>query len=263
MTSAATAPARQAALAYLTRGWSVIPLRPGEKRPLVRWEQYQKRRPERDEVSRWFAAWPDANIGIVTGSVSRLVVLDVDPAHGGLESLAALERRHGPLPASVEARTGGGGRHVYFLHPGGVVRNRAGLAQGVDVRGDGGYVVAPPSVHPSGGAYVWPEGHAPGAIALAPLPGWLSELSLGGAGRPLAQWRALVRGGVEEGRRNNTIASLTGHLLWHGVDPTVALELMLAWNRVRCRPPLDDDEVAQTVRSIVRLHQQHAEDDEA
>ena len=151
MTSNAAAPARQSALAYLARGWSVIPLRPGEKRPLVRWEQYQKRPPSADELSGWFTAWPKANVGIVTGSVSGLVVLDIDPAHGG----------------------------------------------------------------------------------------------------------------VEAGQRNNTIASLTGHLLWHGVDPTVALEPMLAWNRARCRPPLGDEEVAQTVRSIAHRHQQHAGDEES
>ena len=61
--------------------------------------------------------------------------------------------------------------------------------------------------------------------------------------------------GVNEGERNSTIASLTGHLLWHGVDPQVALELMLAWNRLRCCPPLDDEEVARVVASITRLHE--------
>jgi hypothetical protein len=64
-----------------------------------------------------------------------------------------------------------------------------------------------------------------------------------------------VREGVSEGERNSTIASLTGHLLWHGVDPEVALEVMLAWNRMRCRPPLDDAEVARTVASITKLHE--------
>lgn len=73
-------------------------------------------------------------------------------------------------------------------------------------------------------------------------------------GRSLPEWRQLVREGVLEGERNSTIASLTGHLLWH-VDPEVALELMLAWNRMRCRPPLDDAEVAQVVASITRLHE--------
>jgi hypothetical protein len=69
-------------------------------------------------------------------------------------------------------------------------------------------------------------------------------------GRSLSDWRHLVREGVAEGQRNSTIASLTGHLLWHGVDPEVALELLLAWNRMRCRPPLDDAEVAQVVASM-------------
>ena len=78
----------------------------------------------------------------------------------------------------------------------------------------------------------------------------------GGSGRRPGDWLALVREGVTEGTRNTTIASLTGHLLWHGVEPGVALELMLAWNRLRCRPPLDDEEVASVVASITRLHDQ-------
>jgi Bifunctional DNA primase/polymerase, N-terminal len=89
-------------------------------------------------------------VGIVTGEISNLVVLDFDPQHDGNASIERLERQIAPLPVTVEVTTGGGGRHLYFAHPGGLVRNRAGLAQGVDVRGDGGYIVAPPSVHPSG-----------------------------------------------------------------------------------------------------------------
>jgi hypothetical protein len=88
------------------------------------------------------------------------------------------------------------------------------------------------------------------------MPGWLDALveqSGHRAGHPLSHWRQLVREGVPEGQRNNTVASLTGHLLWHGVDPEVALELMLSWNRTRCRPPLSDEEVVQTVGSIKRL----------
>jgi len=63
-----------------------------------------------------------------------------------------------------------------------------------------------------------------------------------------------VEEGVEAGARNNTIASLSGHLLWRGVDPPVVMELLLCWNRVRCRPPLPDEEVARTVASITRTH---------
>jgi hypothetical protein len=249
--------ALDAARACLARGWSVIPIAARGKRPVARWQDYQARLPEPAEIARWFGEGSEANLGIVTGRVSALVVLDIDPAHGGGDSLSAWEARHGPMAPTVECETGGGGRHLYFRHPGGEVRNRVGLAPGIDLRGDGGLVVAPPSVHPSGRRYRWREGRAPDAAPLAPMPAWLLRLVLrAGAhrGHPLPYWRSLVGEGVAEGRRNDTVASLAGHLLWHGVDAEVALELLLCWNRVKCRPPLADAEVAETVASIARLH---------
>jgi Bifunctional DNA primase/polymerase, N-terminal/Primase C terminal 1 (PriCT-1) len=249
-------PIAQAAAAYLARGWSVLPLRHGDKRPLMGWEMLQQARADAATLAQWFTRWPTANVGIVTGEISNLIVLDVDPKHGGDDSLAGLERRFGALPETVEAQTGGDGRHLYFAHPGGFVPNRAGLAQGIDLRGDGGYIVAPPSLHPSGKPYAWSAGRAPDDIALAALPRWLLFAGRGPrTRRSLADWRQLVHAGVPEGERNSTIASLTGHLLWHGVDPEIVLELLLAWNRLRCRPPLDDDEVARVVASITRLHE--------
>lgn len=244
----------ETAQGYADRGWCVLPLRPRDKRPLVAWESLQRARPSGQQLADWFGRWPDANIGIVTGAISGLVVLDIDPAHGGESSLERLERRLGALPETVEAATGGGGRHFYFAHPGGLVRNRAGLAQGIDLRADGGYVVAPPSLHPSGRPYRWAPGRAPGEVALAALPGWILLPAAGGLRRTPADWRRLVREGVPEGTRNATLASLAGHLLWHRVDPEVVLELLLAWNRMRCRPPLADAEVAEVVASIARLH---------
>jgi len=243
-----------AALRYLARGWSVLPLRGHDKRPLIRWEPLQTARPSVADVTGWYRRWPDANVGIVTGEISNLVVLDVDPKHGGDEALERLQKRFGPMPQTVEATTGGGGRHLYFAHPGVHVRNRAGLAQGIDLRGDGGYVVAPPSVHPSGQRYAWSPGRSPAEMSPAPLPRWLLRTFGVRTGRSLAEWQRLVHDGVARGQRNSTIASLTGHLLWHGIDPDVALELLLAWNRMRCRPPLDDAEAAQVVKNIVRLH---------
>ena len=247
----------RAALAYLARGWAAIPIEPEGKRPLVRWEAYQHDPPSEQDIEHWFRQWPEANVGIVTGAVSGLVVLDVDPQHGGEESLRDLERRFGPLAETLEARTGGGGRHLYFGHPGGELRNRVGLAPGLDLRGDGGLVVAPPSLHASGRCYAWRQGHDPDAPAPAPLPPWLEALARDQAtrlGHPARYWHALATEGVVEGRRNSTVASLTGHLLWHGVDPEVALELLRCWNQVRCRPPLDDKEVQRTVESITRTH---------
>ena len=246
-----------AAREYLERGWSVIPLRQADKRPLIRWQEFQYRHAEQREVESWLQGWPDANLGIVTGLVSGLIVVDIDPAHGGEESLAALEASQGTLPVTQSVRTGRGGRHLYFRHPGGVIHNRVGLRPGIDLRGDGGYVVAPPSLHPNGRRYAWIPGRGPHEVALSPLPLWLLTRDVHQSqliGHPPAYWRELLRIGVSEGERNNSIASLTGHLLWHGVDPDVACELMICWNRVRCRPPLGDDEVIRTVNSIARLH---------
>ena len=247
-----------AALQYAQYHWSVIPMRAYDKRPIINWQQYQQRRATEQEINQWYQRWPEANIGIVTGSISCIVVLDIDPAHGGDKSLASWEKQYGSLPETVEVTTGGGGRHLYFQHPGGVVRNRAGVAPGIDLRGDGGCVVAPPSIHTSGKHYVWIEGRGPGSIKPAPMPVWLLQLISGNgktAGHAVDYWRQLLHEGVPQGERNNTIASLAGHLLWHGVDPDVVQELLLCWNRTRCRPPLEDNEVVRTVDSITHLHE--------
>ncbi len=248
---------RRAALSYVRRRWSVVPIRARGKMPLVTWEVHQERRAKQTEIEQWFRRWPDANVGIVTGEISNLVVLDVDPVHGGADSLRDLERRYGVLPVTAQAITGGGGRHFYFAFPLRHLSNRTGLAPGLDLRADGGIVVAPPSVHPSGTPYEWVEGCAPAECGTAPMPSWLLRLArapFAKRGHPAAYWRTLVEEGVTEGVRNITIASLAGRLLWHGVDPVVACELLLCWNRVRCRPPLDDAEVARTVASIARTH---------
>jgi hypothetical protein len=248
---------------YMSRGWSIIPIRSGDKRPLVRWEEFQHGHPAEAQVRGWFLRWPDAGIGVVTGAVSGLVVIDVDLRHGGDVSLEELEYEHGRLPTTVECLTGGGGRHLYFAHPGGLIRNKVGLAPGVDLRADGGYVVAPPSMHSSGDRYAWITGHSPESMPIAPLPDWVLRRALDERprrGHPITYWRQLVSDGVPAGERNNTIASLAGHLLRHGLDPAVVMELLLCWNRIRCRPPLADEEVAAVVESITRIHER---DDQA
>jgi hypothetical protein len=248
---------RNAAHAYAARGWSVIPIEPRGKRPLVAWLEFQERRAERDEIDAWYRHWPDANVGVVTGRVSGIVVIDVDAKHGGFESLSAIERDLGGLPDTVAAVTGGGGRHLYFDHPREALRNRVGLRPGIDLRADGGCVVAPPSVHPSGRRYAWVTGRGPDQNPVAKLPPWLLDMLRNPARRrhSLEHWRHLVREGVDEGERNATLASLAGHLLCRGVHPEVSLELLLGWNRLRCRPPLTDDEVARVVQSIARRHE--------
>ncbi|HEY1119499.1 MAG TPA: bifunctional DNA primase/polymerase, partial [Acidimicrobiales bacterium] len=123
-------------------------------------------------VRRWWRAWPDANVAVRTGARptgAGVVVIDIDD--GGETSLDELVSQHGPLPRTLEAETGGGGRHLYFAHPGGPVPNSAGrLGDGLDVRADGGYVLVAPSRHRSGRHYDWK------CAPIAKMPNWLSRL---------------------------------------------------------------------------------------
>ena len=143
-------------------------------------------------------------------------VVDVDSLDAEFE-LRKLEAEHGDLPPTVEVITARG-RHLYFRMPDMPVRNSAGkIARGVDMSGDGGYVLAPPSIHPSGRALRVGVDSA-GAIAAA--PDWLlekiTEHTNGTARRRRRrEWRALVADGVDEGQRDCTLAKLSGHLLRH------------------------------------------------
>lgn len=210
-------------------------------------------------VRNWWTAEPRANIGLATG---RVAVLDIDPRHGGDESLLKIEDCHGPLPHTWRALTGGGGEHIYFLARG-TVRNSAGrIGPGLDMRGVGGYVVAPPSIHISGRRYAWSVDHHPDEVPLAPMPEWLTEATGepgAAAAAPAENWRRLAAEGVQDGGRNNAVARLTGHLLRRYVDPVVALELVQAWNATRCQPPLKPEEVTKAVASIARKEQQRRE----
>ena len=141
-----------AALSYVKRGFCVIPIQAHEKRPLIAWEEYQDRAATEEEIKTWWAKWPEANIGIVTGAISGLVVIDLDSeeAKNNLkEMLPGYD-----LMAVPRSRTGKGWQ-LFFKHPGTPIQNRAGIIPGLDVRGDGGYVVAPPSIHPNGKVYKW------------------------------------------------------------------------------------------------------------
>jgi hypothetical protein len=211
---------------------------------------------EATTIRAWWTVHPDANVGIATGAASGLVVLDVDPRHGGNESLAALEREHGMIPATLASKTGGGGRHIFFAHPGVPIRNAVCLAPGLDVRGDGGYVAAPPSTHASGRLYIWERGGGLEEVPVGGVPHWLLARLSGddshGEQNPREEWVALVRDGADLGRRNDAVARLAGYLLRRRPAPRVVLELLRAWNESRCRPPLANRELVATVDSIAQ-----------
>ena len=122
------------------------------------------------KIRRWWKDHPEANIGMATGNRAGVIAVDIDPRHGGDESYQRLVEQLGRLRSTVRAITGGGGQHVLMRHPGGQVANNIGILPGIDIRGDGGFIVVDPSIHASGERYLWDKGRDPRVSALAPLP---------------------------------------------------------------------------------------------
>lgn len=162
-----------AATTYAEHGWLVFPVAERAKVPLAGTAGFRDASADPLHALLTWQRRPTANVGVATGARTGLVVLDIDSYHDGLHTLQRLTAEHGPLPPTLTSRTGRGGYHAYFLHPGdGDIRCGAGqLGPGLDVRGDGGYVVAPPSIGPTGGRYVWVRRVSP-----KPLPPWLLQL---------------------------------------------------------------------------------------
>ena len=148
-------PFETAAVELAARGFHVFPCMPNSKAPLTA-HGFKNATRDVDVIRGWWTRTPDANIAIRTGAISGIVVLDID-GDSGADSLAELERQFGELDLTVSVKTPDG-VHYYFAHPGGTIPCSAGkIAPGIDVRGDGGYVLAPPSIHPRGIPYVWDE----------------------------------------------------------------------------------------------------------
>lgn len=173
MNSSAQAPSRSllAALGYAKRGWHVFPARPGGKSPATQ-HGFKDGTTEKARIVQWWQRDPDRNVAIVTGAPSGIAVLDIDTRSGGDETLASLEAKHGSLPQTLVAATGGG-RHYYLELPAGQSVRSVKIGDGIDFKADGGYVIAPPSKHPSGAQYRWASD--PNRTRLAPCPEWLLE----------------------------------------------------------------------------------------
>lgn len=208
-----------------------------------------------EEVRNYFTGEPDANIGIRTGAESNLVVLDVDVKTGGPASLAALIAEHGPLPVTPTVRTGSGGTHYYFAHPQGgmTVANRQNMRPGLDLRGDGGYVVAPPSNHAAGTDYGFEVGKAPHEVGLAPMPLWLLDLALGNL-EPTAPapTNSPPEGALGKGERHPTLFALAGAMRQKGMSRAGIEAALKAENQARCSPPLEDKELQRMVAGAMK-----------
>ncbi len=209
-----------------------------------------------EQVKKWWKKWPHANIGVAAGKKSGIVVLDVDVRHGGDATLAECEKELGPLPKTVTALTGGGGRHLFFKYPGFPIRkDTAGkiFGSGVDVLSDGSIVVAPPSRHASGKRYSWEEGRSITEMEFAELPApWLSRLRTDSTKEQATAVEPSNADLVTEGRRNNHLTSLAGALQRNGASAEAISAALAAENTTKCSPPLAAAEVDTIVASITR-----------
>jgi len=254
------------ALSYAARGWPVFPCHtirddactcgnadcdaPG-KHPLTE-HGFKNATADKAITFKWWGQKPDANIAGATGPSFGLAI-DVDADKGGDESLHDLEREHGELLATPTSHTGGGGQHLIFAYPeladGEIVKNKVGIAPGIDVRAEGGYIILPPSLHISGRRYEWDVENGPDT-PMAPLPDWLRAMVVtpNNGHRPAEP----IGDVIVDGKRNATLTSIGGAMRRHGATENGILAALTAENSARCKPPLADAEVQRIAGSVAR-----------
>jgi len=223
------------------------------------------------QIRAWWRRWPDAPVGVVTGEASGFVVLDIDVSRGkqGRESLARLEAENGALPPTSVSITGSGGSHLLFALPGSPLANSGSkVGQGLDVRATGGYIVAPPSSHESGGVYQWQPGAEPWTLPLAPMPLWLFERARN-APRLVPEWTAPAYGdhplserikrasaylarikvGAVSGQGGHDAAFSVALPIVRGFDLPRDVAIQLLWEEYnhKCQPPWSRAEIEHKV----------------
>lgn len=235
------------AKAYDKLGWVVMPIKPNDKRPIIKnWSKIQSN----DETLDKFK--DTSNIGIIMGATSNIVCIDVDVKNAdGIATLERLEEQLGELPQTVMSETPSGGIHYYFKYVKGT-RNRKYVGEGIDIQADGTQTVEAPS-QIDGTHYEWVN--SPFEYEIAELPQkWkqylceeVDEDTLMLSNKPFE-----APSEVEEGGRNNTIASYVGSLLGKKLKKATVLKKALKYNEESCNPPLDEDEVKTIVDSMIK-----------
>lgn len=230
------------AIEYTRRGLCILPVAPQGKKPLLRtWEKYTRERPPEDMVRSWFTSLDGVGIGAVTGSISGIVVIDIDTRSGmGYEQITD------KYPTGLIARTGSGGFHLYYKHPGFDVKNRVDIIPGVDIRADGGFVVLPPTVSSSGRSYEWIATGSPGEY-----PEEFFQQDTADNAPEGEKWISEALRGVGAGQRNGTCARLAGYLLSKAMPVDVVLSILQEWNE-KNDPPMELKELETTVQSVYR-----------
>jgi RecA-family ATPase len=254
------------ALEYAARGWPVFPCRPGGKTPMTE-HGFKDANTDPAVIKRWWKRWPDANPAIATGKESGIVVWDFDVKRGapGRETFARLEREHGPLETAMYQTPTGGCNAIFGYVKSG---NRTNLLPGLDIRGDGGYIVAPGSRtvfdEANGtvdGEYTWLN-----ALPPAPLPEGLKDLLLNGkshaagdAASGIMFDRCVVLQGVPEGQRDDTLFRYACSLKARRT-PRQEAEVLVRAAAASCIPPFPED---IALEKIARIYQQALADDKS
>jgi Bifunctional DNA primase/polymerase, N-terminal/Primase C terminal 1 (PriCT-1) len=248
MTPASKADGLERVLSLAARGWRLLPCAERGKTPLLS-DWTRRASCDIGTICMWAKKHVGCNWGVLCGADSGVWVLDVD-GESGDASLRSLVEQHGDEWTRTLAVTTARGQHLYFSHPGSgnAIRTNAGkLGVGLDVRGDGGYALVPPSTHPSGTPYEWTSP----LNELAPIsaPAWLLE-SVRSAERPFV--RAADVDVISEGRRNDTLTRVGGYLRRKGATAPEITSALLDQNLRRCRPPLSESEVRLIASSVSR-----------
>jgi putative DNA primase/helicase len=236
-------------------GYSVIPIRTKTKKPLVPWKKFQSVRPELGQIYSWWMESPDAGVGIVLGQISRLVVIDID-SDDGQKTLKASGVYLEEFPTSVAASSRG--HHFYFSYPK-ECQVKTIKFTGGEIRSDGSYIIAPPSVHPDGHQYEWKLSPFDSPPMLLPIK--IQEFAIGHSPReiPMRDATLATTGGkTPEGERNNYLTSQAGSMKNRGMGKEAILQALLAENRTTCDPPLKESEVQGIVDSVDRYDQAEA-----
>lgn len=241
-----------AALRFLERDFAVFPLIANKKFPDVA-NGFKDASTDPEKIAQWFPKNTRANIGIATGTASNIFVVDSDEKNGvsGMESLAELENKYGPLPPTLTCATSSGGKHFYFNYPQDVtIKCRVAIRPGIDVRGEGGYVVAPPSIV-SGHLYQWIDESVP----IADAPAWLVKVVCAKKPpQPKLTETPTIGTVVTPGSRNDTIMQSATEQMKKGHPRNVVTDFVLMLNTAACVPPLEDAEVLKIVDNVFRLY---------
>ncbi len=230
---------KQAAINYARLGFRIFPLKDREKTPRIKsWPNQATT--DADKIAKWWSMWPDANIGLATGTKSEVFVVDVDSKNNGDVSLATLFDEYGRFPITARQRTGNGEHYLFKCHSPITNRTNAPM-KGIDIRGDGGYIVASPSIHPNGNRYSWEV--EPKNIADA--PSWLIELL-----NKSKNERVNTKGEIPIGSRNDSLFKIGCSLRSKGIK---ALEIgaeLFRINEYQCELPLTDIEVNKIIGNV-------------